>query len=61
MPLIGALILLMVFAVNVALGATSNSAFLSDVQEMLALSGVAILFVIAILKREADAKNKRSS
>lgn len=56
MPLIGAIILFVVFAVNVALGAASNSAFLNDVTEMLLLGGVAVLFVIAILKKEADAK-----
>jgi hypothetical protein len=55
MPLIGALILLVIFAVNVGLGATSNSAFLGDVGELLVLGGVTILFVIAILKKEADA------
>lgn len=56
MPLIGSAILLVVFAVNVGLGSSSNSAFLSDVGEMLVLFGVAVLFVIAILKKEADAK-----
>jgi hypothetical protein len=56
MPLIGALLLFMGFVVNVGLGAASNSAFLGDVGEMLVLSGVAVLFVIAILKKEADAK-----
>mgnify|MGYP000436337654 FL=1 len=56
MPLIGAILLFVVFGVNVGLGSASNSAFLSDVGEMLVLSGVAVLFVIAILKKEADAK-----
>lgn len=56
MPLIGAIILFVVFAVNVGLGSASNSAFLNDVGEMLVLIGVAVLFVIAILKKEADAK-----
>ena len=56
MPLIGAFILFVVFAVNVGLGSASNAAFLSDVQEMLVLSGVAILFVVAILKKEAAAR-----
>lgn len=59
MPLIGALLLFMIYAVNVGLGAASNSAFMSDVSEMLVLVGVAILFVIAVLKKEADAKEKR--
>ncbi|MGB3177823.1 MAG: hypothetical protein WBC68_12755 [Albidovulum sp.] len=57
MPLIGAIILFVVFAVNVGLGSSSNSAFLNDIGEMLVLSGVAILFVIAILQKEADANN----
>jgi hypothetical protein len=59
MPLFGALILLVIFGVNVGLGATSNSAFLNDVGELQVLGGVAVLFVIAILKKEADAKTKR--
>jgi hypothetical protein len=56
MPLIGALILFVVFAVNVGLGSAYNAAFLNDVGEMLTLSGVGVLFVITILKKEADAK-----
>jgi len=56
MPLIGAIVLLVIFAVNVGLGSRSNSAFLNDVGEMLLLASVAVLFVIAILKKEADAK-----
>jgi hypothetical protein len=57
MPLIGALLILfVVFVVNVWLGRAYNSAFLNDVGEMLVLSGVAVLFVIVILKKEADAK-----
>lgn len=56
MPLIGAIILFGVFVVNVALGASSNSAFLTDVQEMMVLLAVAVLFVIAILQKEAAAK-----
>lgn len=56
MALIGSALLLVVFAVNVGLGAVSNSAFLSDVGEMLLLLSAAVLFVVAILKKEADAK-----
>ncbi len=59
MPLIGAIVLFVIYAVNVALGAATNSAFMSDVGEMLILGAVAILFVIAILKKEADAREKR--
>lgn len=56
MPLYGAIILFVVFAVNVGLGSAANAAFLNDVGEMLLLSAVAVLFVIEILKKEAAAK-----
>lgn len=56
MPLYGAIILLVIFAVNLGLGSAANAAFLNDVGEMLLLSAVAVLFVIAILKKEAAAK-----
>ena len=56
MPLLGAIILFVIFAVNVGLGSAANAAFLNDVGEMLVLSGTAVLFVIAIIKKEAAAK-----
>jgi hypothetical protein len=56
MPLYGAILLFVVFAVNVGLGSAAKAAFLNDVGEMLLLGAVAILFVIAILKKEAEAK-----
>jgi hypothetical protein len=56
MPMIGTIILLVVFSVNVGLGSMSGSSFLGDVGEMLVLSGVAVLFVITILQREAASK-----
>ena len=56
MPLYGAIILFVVFAVNVGLGSAANAAFLSDVGEMLLLGAVTILFVIAIVRKEAAAK-----
>ncbi|WP_298848135.1 hypothetical protein [uncultured Ruegeria sp.] len=43
-----------IYFANVALGAFANSAFLSDVGEMLVLFAASILFVVAILKKEAD-------
>ncbi len=46
---------------NVALGAFAGAAFLSDIGEMLVLFAAAILFVVAILKKEADRKNKNGS
>jgi hypothetical protein len=56
MPLFSAIILFVVFAVNVMLGSSANAAFLSDVGEMLLLSAVTVLFVITILQKEAAAK-----
>jgi hypothetical protein len=46
---------------NVALGAFADAAFLGDVGEMLVLFAAAILFVVAILQKEADRKNKDGS
>ena len=57
MPLIGALILFVIFAVNVALGSSGGPAFLNDVGEFLVLSATAILFVVGILQKEAAAKS----
>jgi hypothetical protein len=45
-----------VFTSNVALGAFGGNAFLSDVAEMLVLLAATVLFVVAILKREAEEK-----
>lgn len=56
MPLIGAILLFSVFTVNVGLGSIYDSAFLNDIGEMLVLIGVAVLFVITIIKKEADAR-----
>jgi hypothetical protein len=54
MFLIGAVIVFSAFFLNVALGAFADAAFLGDVGEMLVLSCATVLFVVAILKREAD-------
>lgn len=54
MFLIGALIVFLVFFSNVALGAFADAAFLGDTEEMLVLSFAAVLFVAAILRKEAD-------
>ncbi|MGJ8621489.1 MAG: hypothetical protein ACSHW1_01855 [Yoonia sp.] len=56
MPLWGALVLFVVFAVNVGLGSFANASFLGDVGEMLLLLAVAVLFVVAILQKEAASK-----
>lgn len=50
-----------VYFANVALGAFARSAFLGDVGEMLVLFAASILFVVAILKKEADQKDKNGS
>ncbi len=48
--------LFLLFVINVFQGATSGSAFLSDVAEMLLLAFVAITFVAAILRAERKSK-----
>jgi len=59
--LIVAFITFLVFFSNVALGAFADSGFLSDVGEMLVLSFASVLFVVAILKKEADRREKDDS
>ena len=54
MFLIGAVILFSAFFLNVALGAFADAAVLGDVGEMLVLSFASVLFVVAILRKEAD-------
>lgn len=54
MFLFGSLIVFVVFFTNVALGAFADSAFLGDVGEMLVLFFASLLFVVAILKKEAE-------
>jgi hypothetical protein len=56
MPLFGAIALFAIFLLNVGFGAVLHAPFLSDVTEMLLLCGVAILLVVTIIKKEADAK-----
>lgn len=56
MFLLASIITFAVFASNVALGAFTGNVFLGDVAEMLVLFAAAILFVVAILKREAEEK-----
>ncbi|WP_120498995.1 hypothetical protein [Roseovarius sp. EL26] len=58
MFLAASLAVFIVYFTNVALGAFAGSAFLGDVGEMLVLFAASILFVVAILKKEADRKNK---
>lgn len=54
MFLVSSFIVFFVFFANVALGAFADSAFLGDVGEMLVLLFASVLFVVAILKKEAD-------
>lgn len=61
MFLAASVVVFAVYFANVALGAFTGSAILSDVGEMLVLFAASILFVVAILKKEADRKNKNGS
>lgn len=58
MFLAASIVVFAIYFANVALGAFANSAFLGDVGEMLVLLVASILFVIAILKREAAANSE---
>ena len=58
MALLLASILFAAFLGNVFLGALTGTILLSDVSEMLLLFAASIAFVAAILRREAEAKNK---
>jgi hypothetical protein len=61
MSLVIAALLFTVFALNVALGAFWNAAYLGDVGEMLVLLAASTTFVVAILKKEADRSDKNGS
>jgi len=61
MFLFGAVIVFAVFFLNVALGAFADAAFLGDVGEMLVLSCASVLFVVAILRKEADRSKQDDS
>lgn len=61
MYLAASIIVFVIYFANVALGAFANSAFLGDVGEMLVLFAASILFVVAILKKEADRDAKNGS
>ncbi|MCF2872420.1 hypothetical protein L0664_15200 [Octadecabacter sp. G9-8] len=57
MFLISSFIVFAVFFVNVAMGAFGDASFLGDVGEMVVLFIASVLFVVAILKKEA-ARNR---
>lgn len=61
MFLIASAVVFAVFFTNVALGAFADSEFLGIVGEMLVLFLASLLFVVAILKKEADRKAKNDS
>ena len=62
MILIASAIVFALYFANVTLGAFTGSAMLGDVGEMLVLFVATILFVVAILKKEAerDAKSGKN-
>lgn len=61
MFLAASIVVFVIYFANVALGAFAQAAFLGDVGEMLVLFAASILFVVAILKREAARKNGNGS
>lgn len=60
MLLIGSFIVFCVFFLNVAMGAFADASFLGDVGEMVVLFAASVIFVVAILKREAARNNEDS-
>ncbi len=52
-----AVVLFILYFLNVSLGAFGTAALLGDISEMLLLAVSAIFFVVAILKGEAAAKD----
>jgi hypothetical protein len=61
MFLLASLGVFLIYFANVALGAYTRSPFLGDVGEMLVLFVATILFVVAILKKEAERKKDTDS
>jgi hypothetical protein len=61
MFLAASIVVFVIYFANVALGAFASAAFLGDVGEMLVLFTASILFVVAILQKEAARKNKDGS
>ena len=61
MFLLASIVVFAIYFTNVALGACFQAAFLGDVGEMLVLLAAAVLFVVAILQKEADQKDKDGS
>lgn len=61
MFLAASFIVFVVYFANVAMGAFAGNVFLGDVGEMVVLFVASILFVVAILQKEAARKNKNGS
>lgn len=59
MPYVVAFVLVVVFTVNVAVGALGDAPIVSNVVEVLILFAAAIAFSVGILKSEADAASGR--
>ena len=60
MPYVIAAVLVVVFVVNVVLGATAGARIVGNVPEMLILFAAAIAFSVGILRSEARAKAEKS-
>ncbi|WP_419909938.1 hypothetical protein [Hoeflea sp.] len=58
MTLLASVALFVIFFANVLVGAVTGSPIFGDVAEMLVLFAASILFVAAILRSEADARNQ---
>ncbi|MEK9853284.1 MAG: hypothetical protein VW495_00625 [Rhodobiaceae bacterium] len=59
MLLVASMLAFGVFASNVVIGSVTRAPFLNDVSEMLVLLTAAILFVAALLKKEAESKERQ--
>ena len=61
MLLLASLVVFIIYFTNVALGAFTGEVFMGDVSEMLVLFVATIIFVVAILKKEADRDKNNGS
>ena len=61
MFLAASILVFVIYFANVTLGAFAGNVFLGDVGEMLVLFAACILFVVAILKKEAERKKDTDS
>ena len=59
MLLVASMLVFGVFASNVVIGSVTRAPFLNDVSEMLVLLAAATLFIAAILKKEAESKERQ--